>query len=155
VARLRHPEPGVTVETVAERLRLLGSMEHAYLDLFLVLGGLGLILGVAGMALTFARGMAERRGELALLNAAGLSRRVVLRLLLAEHGVTVAAGLIAGILPALVAIRPAAQTLHSDFPWRTLTLLLFLLATTALLSIYFSIWVASRRIGPDALKDEA
>ena len=36
-----------------------------------------------------------------------------------------------------------------------LVTMMALLATTALLSIYFSIWVASRRIGPDALKDEA
>ncbi len=153
-ARLRHPEPGVTVETAAERLRLLGSVERSYLDLFLVLGGLGLLLGVAGMTLSFARGMAERRGELALLSAAGLSRRVMLRLLLAEHGVTVAAGLTAGILPSLVAIRPAAQALHSAFPWRTLALLLLLLTATALLGVWASAWAVSRRIGPDALKDE-
>lgn len=155
VAQLRHPEPGVTVETVEERLRLLGSVESTYLDLFLVLGGLGVVLGVAGIALVILRGVQERRGELALLSAVGLPRRVVARLLAAEYGTLVLAGLAVGVVPALVAIQPAARSLHSAMPWLAMAAIIAAMLASAALCVALASLAASRRFGPEVLKDEA
>jgi ABC-type lipoprotein release transport system permease subunit len=152
---LRHPEPGVTVETVQARLRLLGSVESAYLDIFLVLGGLGVVLGVAGIALVILRGVEERRGELALLSAVGLPRQTVLRLLTAEYGVLVLAGLVVGIVPALVAIQPAARALQGALPWPSMTGILAALFGSAAACVALAARVASRRYGPEVLKEEA
>jgi len=154
MARLRHPEPGVTVMTVQERLRLLGSVESAYLDMFLVLGGLGVVLGVAGLALVILRGVEERRGELALLNAVGLPRRVVMRLLAAEYGVLALTGLGVGIVPALVAIQPAARALGSTLPWLPMAGIVAGLFGCAIVSVTLAAWCASRRFGPEVLKEE-
>ena len=153
-ARLRHPEPGVTVETVEARLRLLGSVESAYLDLFLVLGGLGVVLGVAGIALVILRGVEERRGELALLSAVGLSRQTVLRLLASEYGIQVLAGLLVGIVPALVAIQPAARALQGALPWQAMAGILAAMFGSAVLCVMLAARVASHRFGPEALKEE-
>ena len=153
-ARLRHPEPGVTVETVEERLRLLGSVESAYLDIFLVLGGLGVVLGVAGIALVIQRGVEERRGELALLSAVGLSRQTVMRLLAAEYGVLVLAGLVVGIVPALVAIQPAARALQGALPWPAMAGILAAMFGSAAASVALAAWLASHRYGPEVLKEE-
>ncbi len=152
--KLRHPAPGVTVETVEERLRLLGTVESAYLDMFLVLGGLGVVLGVAGIALVILRDVEERRGELALLNAVGLPRRTVMRLLGAEYGSMVAAGLTVGIVPALVAIQPAAHALGSGLPWRAMTAILVGLFACAAACVLSAAGTAVRRYGPEVLKEE-
>jgi ABC-type lipoprotein release transport system permease subunit len=154
-ARLRHPEPGVTVETVEERLRMLGSVESAYLDIFLVLGGLGVVLGVAGIALVIQRGVEERRGELALLSAVGLPRQTVMRLLAAEYGVLVLAGLVVGLAPALVAIQPAARALQGSLQWQAMAGILAAMFGSAAASVALAAWLASRRYGPEVLKDEA
>jgi hypothetical protein len=154
ISALRHPEPGVTVETVEERLRMLGSVESAYLDIFLVLGGLGVVLGVAGIALVIQRGVEERRGELALLSAVGLPRQTVMRLLAAEYGVLVLAGLAVGIVPALVAIQPAARALQGALPWQAMAGILAAMFGSAVVSVTLAAWLASHRYGPEVLKEE-
>jgi ABC-type lipoprotein release transport system permease subunit len=154
LSKLRHPEPGVKVETVEERLRLLGSVESAYLDMFLVLGGLGVVLGVAGIALVILRGVQERRGELALLSAVGLSRGTVMRLLMAEYGALVLAGLFVGIVPALVAIQPAARSLQGALPWQAMAGILAAMFGSACACVVLAARAASRRYGPEVLKEE-
>jgi hypothetical protein len=113
-ARLRRQ--GWEVQASAARLRALGAMEHSYLDMFLVLGGLGVVLGAAGMALVLLRNVSERRGELALLRAIGVSRGGLRRYLLAEHLWLLLAGALAGVLPALLAIQPAMRNLAQPLP---------------------------------------
>jgi hypothetical protein len=153
VVRARHPAPGVTVETAGERLRLLGAVEGTYLDLFLVLGGLGMVLGVAGVALVMLRGVEERRGELALLNAVGLRRRAAVGLLAVEYGVLVAAGLAAGILPALAAIQPAARALGGQLPWGAMAGVVAGLFVCAAVCVSAAACAAANRIRPDALRE--
>lgn len=150
----RHPEAGVTVQTAEARLRLLGSVESAYLDMFLVLGGLGVVLGVLGIALVILRGVTERRGELALLSALGLTRRTVVILLVAEYGVLVLAGLVVGSMSALVAIQPAVRSLGSQLPWGTMAGLIAGLFVSAAMSVFCAALAASRRYGPEVLKEE-
>ncbi len=154
VANLRHPEPGVTVETVEERLRLLGSVEGAYLDMFLVLGGLGVVLGVAGIALVILRGVEERRGELALMSAVGLSRGTAMRLLAAEYGVLTLTGLAIGVVPALAAVRPAARSLQGELPWLAMAGILLGMFGCAAVCVAWAARVASQRFGPEVLKEE-
>jgi len=154
ISALRHPEPGVTVETVEERLRLLGTVESTYLDMFLVLGGLGVVLGVFGVALVVLRGVAERRGELALLSAVGLPRAGVVRLLAAEYGTLVFAGIFAGVVPALAAIQPAARSLGGRMPWGAMAAIIGGVVVCALASVLLAALAASHRYGPEVLKEE-
>ncbi|MCL1922072.1 MAG: FtsX-like permease family protein, partial [Kiritimatiellaeota bacterium] len=142
--RMRHPEPGITVETAEERLRLLGAVESTYLDMFLVLGGLGMVLGVMGVALVILRGIEERRNEFAVLNALGIPRKQILALITAEYGVLVIAGLLAGIFPALIAIQPAARALGSQMPWGAMAGVVASLLLTATASVLIAAWRAGR-----------
>lgn len=153
VRRLRHPEAGVSVETVIERLRLLASVESTYLDMFLVFGGLGVVLGVVGVGLVILRSVVARRGELALLSALGISRGCIVRLLLSEYGVLVLSGLLAGVMPALVAIQPTARALHSAIPWNSVFGLVFGFFGSALLCVSLAAWLAAGRYGPAVLKE--
>lgn len=155
VNRLRYPEPGVTVETVVARLRLLASVESTYLDMFLVLGGLGMVLGVGGVALVMLRSVAERRTELALLSAVGIPRATVMRLLLGEFGVLAGVGVLAGAGPAWVAIQPAAHASHGGIPWGGVFGVLAAMVGCAVLSVGVASWWATVRYGPGDLRDAA
>jgi len=100
------------------------------------------------------RGVEERRGELALLAAVGLPRRTVMRLLAAEYGVLVLAGLVIGTVPALVAIQPAARVLRSAMPWLAMAGIVAGLFLCAALCVFSAAYAAARRFGPEVLKEE-
>ena len=151
--KLRHPEPGITIETTQERLRLLASVESTYLDMFLVLGGLGMMLGIFGIALVIIHGVEERRNEFAVLTAIGLPHRQILLLILAEYGALVSIGLVAGLIPALVAIQPAAYSLKSEMPWRLIIAVISLLLASSFLCIFASSYYVSRKFFLRELKN--
>jgi putative ABC transport system permease protein len=97
---------GLDVTPAVDRLREFYAVEQTYLNIFLVLGGLGLLLGSVGLGSVVLRNVLERRSELALLRCLGFSRRRVLQLVLAEHAFLLLAGMGVGGAAALVAIWP-------------------------------------------------
>jgi ABC-type antimicrobial peptide transport system permease subunit len=98
---------GLDVVTTLTRLKDFYTVESTYLAMFLVLGGIGLMLGTVGLAVVVLRNIYERRSELALLQAVGFNKRDLIRLIGMEYGCLVAAGLIIGSLTALVSMIPA------------------------------------------------
>jgi len=97
---------GLELTPTAQRLAAFNAVQNTYLNTFQVLGGLGLLLGSAGLGVVVLRNVFERRGELALLQAVGFRRRKLQWLVLSEHGGLLLLGLAAGVVAALVAILP-------------------------------------------------
>jgi ABC-type antimicrobial peptide transport system permease subunit len=98
---------GLELEPTGARLEAFHSVQNAYLLIFQTLGGLGLLLGTAGLGMVVLRNTLERRGELAVARAVGYPKRAVRLLVGGEHAALVLAGLVCGSLAALVAIVPA------------------------------------------------
>lgn len=117
-------DSGLVLEQTDRRLAQLFSVQNTYLDVFLMLGGLGLLLGSAGLGLVVARNVLERRAELALLLAVGIERGTLSRLVLAEHFLLLVLGLGCGTAAAVVAVLPALSAGGNPFPWRGVVLLL-------------------------------
>jgi putative ABC transport system permease protein len=107
---------GLDLASAPERIDRFHRVENAYLSTFQTLGALGLLLGTAGLAAVLLRNALERRRELALLRAVGYGRPALTRLVLAEHGLLLAAGLGIGVVSALVAIAPAALERGARLP---------------------------------------
>jgi len=99
---------GMQAVPAVQRLREFYSVESTYLAMFLVLGGLGLILGAGGVGVVVLRNGFERRAELALLHALGFERSTLFRMLLTENAALAAAGVGIGVLASAVAIVPIA-----------------------------------------------
>lgn len=97
---------GLEATPAAERLAAFNAVQNTYLNTFQILGGLGLLLGSAGLGAVVLRNVLERRGELGLLQAVGFRRRALRWLVLSEHGGLLALGLAIGTLAALTAILP-------------------------------------------------
>jgi hypothetical protein len=97
---------GFASETTVERLSTLAAVQNTYLATFQSLGGLGLLLGTIGLAVVQWRNILERRGELALLRAAGFSARSLAMLVAMENALLLLLGLGVGLLSALVAVLP-------------------------------------------------
>lgn len=115
---------GLELTSAVERLNAFDAVENTYLGTFQVLGGLGLLLGSAGLGLVVLRNILERRGELALLAAVGFRRRTLRKLVMGEHSVLLGLGLGLGAVAAAVAVLPALLSPGTQLPSGSLALTL-------------------------------
>lgn len=125
---------GFDVRSTRERLTELMAVQNTYLSTFQSLGGLGLLLGTFGLAVVQLRNVLERRGELALLRAAGFRRALLARMVLLENGMLLVAGLAAGMIAALVAVWPHLVTGGASLPWQSLGMTLAAVLVVGLLA---------------------
>jgi ABC-type antimicrobial peptide transport system permease subunit len=115
---------GLELSPAAKRLGEFSTVQNTYLSIFQLLGGLGMLLGSAGLALVVARNVLERRGELAILRAVGFRRAAVRLMVFAEHGLLLLAGLACGLIAAAVAIGPMLGSPGVKVPVGWLSLML-------------------------------
>lgn len=145
---------GVRVETTPDLLARFAGVKNTYLSIFQTLGGLGLLLGAVGLPVLMARGLFERRRELALLAALGFSRRRITRLLLLEHAGLLLGGVVCGSVAALLATAPSLRDAAADFNWPALA---GSLGTAALVGVVVGrlvVHVGVRRVPVGALREE-
>jgi hypothetical protein len=123
-----------------DRLAELMAVQNTYLSTFQSLGALGLLLGAVGLAVAQVRSVLERRGELALMQAAGFRRRRLVWMVLIENLVLLVGGLAIGCVAALAAVLPQAIVEQVGAPWRTLSALLGIVVAAGALAG----WLAAR-----------
>ncbi len=138
---------GFDATHTASRLAGYLAIENTYLSTFQSLGGLGLVLGTLGLAAVMLRGVLERRRELALLRAVGMSRAKLRFLVLVENAALLSAGLLIGIAASAVAVGPqlattAPQAAHA--PWNQLLLTLLLCAGVGMIASAWAAGAATR-----------
>jgi ABC-type antimicrobial peptide transport system permease subunit len=117
-------DTGLEITPAARRLNTFNAVQNTYLGTFQVLGGLGLLLGSAGLGVVVLRNVLERRGELAILTAVGFRRRALQVLVLTEHGALLGLGLGLGIVAAAVAVLPSLLRPGTALPYGSLALTL-------------------------------
>lgn len=125
---------GFACQTTAERMNEFLAVQNTYLSTFQSLGGLGLLLGTFGLAAVQLRNVIERRGELALLRAAGFRRRTLAELIFIENTVLLLAGLGCGVIAAFLSILPQIIHRNTPIPWLSLTVTLILILSIGLLA---------------------
>jgi ABC-type antimicrobial peptide transport system permease subunit len=114
---------GLVVTPTRERVASYQAVIGAYLSTFQLLGGLGLLLGVLGLAVVILRGVWERLGELALLRAVGYRTRALQFLVLVENALLLVIGLASGVLAALISVAPHVAS-GAAVPWGRLAAML-------------------------------
>ncbi|MGE0608471.1 MAG: FtsX-like permease family protein [Pirellulales bacterium] len=127
-------QKGFESERTVKRLAEFMTVQNTYLSTFQSLGGLGLLLGTFGLATVQLRNVFERRGELALMRAAGFRRSMLARLVTLENAALLVGGLALGLLAALVAVAPHLAGGGAGVPWQTLAGTLGLVLVVGLLA---------------------
>ena len=124
-------EQSVSVQTVSEEVMVIQSLVLAILSLFQGYLALGLIVGVAGIAVVTVRNVSERRTTIGMLRAIGFRQRHVLAIFIIEVSWIAALGMLNGLLIGygfhLVLYKAIweAEGAAFVFPWAS-TLLLFI-----------------------------
>jgi ABC-type antimicrobial peptide transport system permease subunit len=147
-------DQGFDAVSARERLQDLLAVQNTYLSTFQSLGALGLLLGTFGLAAVQMRNVIERRGELALLRAAGFRRRRLARLVMIESLALLAGGLSTGCLAALVTTLPHMLVGGASIPLGDLTVLLAVVLAVGCLTSLASVRTVLRAPLMAALREE-
>jgi ABC-type lipoprotein release transport system permease subunit len=131
---------GLELTSAAARLNAFNAVQNTYLDTFQVLGGLGLLLGSAGLGVVVLRNVLERRGELAVLAAVGYKPRTLRQLIVTEHAVLQVLGLSLGLGAAVLALLPVLLSPSAQISYVSLAATLGLVFLSGL----FWTWAAAR-----------
>lgn len=128
---------GISIEKSSDRLANFYQVTNTYLSVFGVFGGLGMITGIAGLGFVLLRNYNRRRREFALMLATGFSFKKIREMMFSEQLLILSAGVISGILPAIIATLPSIRSSH-ELPWLYLSAMIALVLLTGLLAILLS-----------------
>lgn len=131
---------GAVVQTTRERLAAFHDVENTYIAVFHLLGGLGVLIGSAGLGLVTARNMRERRSEFSILHVLGIPLDVTRKMVVLEVAQCIRWGLGIGLAAAVISILPS---LSVQGIWRTagwLALWVTMIAANA----WFWSWIGYR-----------
>lgn len=145
---------GVEVTPASLRLAQFYSVENTYLSVFMILGGLGMLIGTIGLGVMLLRNMADRRSELAALMAMGFTHRKIIALIMLENLTLLLAGLSVGVGSALIGILPSLISPAFVMPTAFIAALLLLILISGLTWIYLSARLAVRGSVVSGLRDE-
>jgi len=127
---------GLELVYTADRLAEFNSVENTYLSIFLLLGGLGMILGTVGLGLSLIRNIQDRMQELGILRAVGFSKNEILGMLTREHIILLGFGTIIGAGGAFIATIPSVFSEFIEASWQTALIIILMILINGLLWIY-------------------
>jgi ABC-type antimicrobial peptide transport system permease subunit len=145
---------GADVTSAPVRLAEFHRVENTYLSTFQMLGGLGLLLGTAGLGAVLLRNVLERRRELAMLRALGYKQLHFFAMVISENGLLLLSGVFSGALCALLAITPVLFERGGRLPALSLALLLSGVVAAGLITSLVATRSALRAPLLNALKTE-
>lgn len=97
-------EYGIRAVPAGERLRLFNSVTDAYLTIFLMLGGIGLLLGIVSYVIAVRKRLAGRRKDMVLLRSFGYGDALIGSLLRRENLPVPLLALLLGLSAAVVSV---------------------------------------------------
>ena len=145
---------GLELRPAAERLAELQEVENTYISIFQALGGLGLLLGTAGIAVVVVRNLLERSSEFGLLEAVGYTLPTLRRLATSEHLALALWGLGVGTASAVLGIAPAIFGATGQKPGEGFLWLLLSLAALSLFWTWLAVTLSLRGSRLPALRNE-
>ncbi len=145
---------GVEIMSAPKRLAAFYSVTNTYLNIFMILGGLGVILGTVGMGIVLMRNMLDRKHELAVMKALGFIRKQLFQLIVMENMWLLLMGMVIGIISALIGILPSLFSPAFQVPGYFLIVLVCVVFFSGTLWIVFASRWAIKRDWGNELRNE-
>jgi putative ABC transport system permease protein len=133
----RFENKGINIEFTDDRLSSFNEVTNTYLSVFMVLGGLGMITGIAGLGFILLRNYNLRRREFALMLATGFSLARIRKMIINEQLIILLVGLTTGFVSAVIATFPSVSG-SGEIPWTLLLTMLFAIGLTGVATLYIS-----------------
>lgn len=136
---------GIEITSTTQRLANFYSVTNTYLSIFMILGGLGVILGTFGLGVVLMRNMLERKHEIAIFEALGFKKSQVFKLIFTENLFLLTTGIIIGFLSATIGILPSILSPAFHVPGSFLFILVSIVFISGTLWIYIPARLAMRK----------
>lgn len=130
---------GMQATPASERLAQFNSVENTYLSVFMLLGGLGVILGTFGLGIVIMRNIKERKQEIALYQVIGFKRNFVYKMLASEYLLILFLGIFTGTFSAAIGILPSALQSVNILPFGLIASIIMALIISGILWIFIPI----------------
>lgn len=130
---------GLEISSAVERLTSFYSVQNTYLNVFVLLGGIGLMIGTLGIGILIFRSVLERKHEFAILRAVGFKKSRMLKILLTENTMLLFAGIMIGSLSAVISTLPSFLASGTQIPINLICVLMVALMSFGWLVVYFSV----------------
>jgi len=104
---------GLSLSYSSDRLAMFNSVTNTYLDIFMALGGIGMILGTIGLAILILQNITDRKRETAMMLAFGIQPKQIKQLLVYENLILLSVGTFIGACSAFVAVFPSLSMTNS------------------------------------------
>jgi ABC-type antimicrobial peptide transport system permease subunit len=130
---------GIEISKTSVRLAEFNRVTNTYLSVFLILGGLGVLIALVGFGIIIYRNLLERDEEIKYLSAIGFERKRIKKLLYREHTILLLTGTLIGILSAITGILPSLFSTSYDLEYTTIAVLLISVLISGLIWIIIPI----------------
>ncbi|MFA5326976.1 MAG: ABC transporter permease [Prolixibacteraceae bacterium] len=145
---------GPEITTTGDRLLNFYTIENTYLNIFLMLGALGLLIGTIGLGILIFRITFEQIPEYALLLSLGYSKRTIQRMVIREKLFLMVVSVAIGIVPSVLAALPSLMSALYSNLWIWLPIISLLVILSGLLFNFVAIRMAFRQNLVKALRNE-
>ncbi|MDP2337568.1 MAG: ABC transporter permease [Bacteroidota bacterium] len=144
------PEIGKTTD----RLLNFYTIENTYLNIFLMLGALGLLIGTLGLGILIFRITFEQIPEYALLLSLGFRKSVIFRMVMNEKVFLMTVSVFIGLIPAVLSALPSLiSSLYSNL-WIWLPAISVLVIVSGALFSFVAIRMAFKQNLVQALRND-
>jgi putative ABC transport system permease protein len=127
-------EYGVRVTTTAQRLKEFNSVTDAYLNIFLTLGGLGLLLGIVSFIIVIRKDLLARKAQMAIYRSLGFTDKKIAKMLVRENRIVPLYAIVIGVLGSLTGVVSGLANV-SVWVWLTTVALTMLLVLAVIVFI--------------------
>ncbi len=135
---------GIEISSASQRLSSFYSVTNTYLSIFMMLGGLGVILGTFGLGIVMMRIIIERKQEMAVFEALGFKKCQIFVLIFVENLILLLAGIIIGLLSAIIGILPSILSPAFNIPGNFLFVLVLIVFVSGVIWIFIPTWFLLR-----------
>ncbi len=145
---------GPEVEKTIDRLLTFYQVESTYLNIFLMLGALALLIGTIGLGILLYRITLEQIPEYSLLISIGFQKPAIFKLVLLERLFMIFIAVLTGIMPAVVSAIPSLSSSLYAGLWIWLPVISILVLLSGITGSYLAIRMAFRQNLVQAMRNE-
>jgi putative ABC transport system permease protein len=145
---------GPEISRTTDRLLAFYQIENTYLNIFLMLGALGLLIGTIGLGILIFRITFEQIPEYALLRSIGFQKSHIYRLLLTEKLFLMLISVLIGIVPAVLCALPSLMSSLYSGLWIWIPLISMLVIASGVIFSFVAIRLALKRNLVEALRND-
>ncbi|MBI5217578.1 MAG: FtsX-like permease family protein [Bacteroidia bacterium] len=129
---------GITLVPSSERLTNFNSVTNTYLDIFLSLGAIALILSTLGIAIVIVRNIQDQKHEFAMMQALGIHRKTIVKLIVTGNFMVLISGFAIGLFAAMIATLPSVASSGTGIPHRFLLIIILVFTINGISWIFFT-----------------